>query len=292
MIIKDNYVFALGDKKEEAIRVQQGEILEFHTRDCFNNQITSEDYVMDVLDWDHINPATGPVYVEGAKAGDVLKVEILDIILDKEGTMCALPENGVLGCDVTENSIKKVPIEDGCAIFNEFRLPLNPMIGVIGVAPKDEPVACGTPGRHGGNMDNTRIAKGSILYLPVFHDGAYFSLGDVHACMGDGEIMVSGVEIAATVVVRLDVMKGVSIENPRLEDENYIYTIASDEDLEKAIYTATKDMCGILEKHLNYSLNEAGMLMSACGNLQFCQVVDPERTVRMAIPKVICEKVL
>lgn len=105
---------------EEAVHVKSGEILGFCTRDCFNNQITSEDYVMDGLDWEHINPATGPVYVEGVKAGDVLKVEILDIILDKEGTMCALPENGVLGCDVTENSIKIVPIEDGYAIIRRM----------------------------------------------------------------------------------------------------------------------------------------------------------------------------
>ena len=292
MIIKDMCVFALGDNKENAVKVQQGEILEFHTRDCFNNQIDSEDYVMDVLDWDHINPATGPVYVEGAEKGDVLKVEILDIKLDDVGTMCCLPENGVLGADITENQIKKVPVKDDKAIFNQFELPLNPMIGVIGVAPENESVPCGTPGRHGGNMDNTKIAKGATLYLPVFHDGAYFGCGDVHACMGDGEIMVSGIEIGAVVSVRLTVLKGVSIDNPRLEDAENIYTIASSEDIEKAIYTATKDMCGILQKNLGYTLNEAGMLMSAAGNLQFCQVVDPERTVRMAIPKTICDKVL
>ena len=292
MIIKDMCVFALGDSKENAVKVQQGEILEFHTRDCFNNQIDSEDYVMDVLDWDHINPATGPVYVEGAEKGDVLKVEILDIKLDDMGTMCCLPENGVLGADITENQVKKVPIKDGKAIFNQFELSLNPMIGVIGVAPENESVPCGTPGRHGGNMDNTKIAKGATLYLPVFHDGAYFGCGDVHACMGDGEIMVSGVEIGAAVSVRLTVLKGVSIDNPRLEDAENIYTIASSEDIEKAIYTATKDMCGILQKNLGYTLNEVGMLMSAAGNLQFCQVVDPERTVRMAIPKTICDKVL
>jgi len=111
MIIKEQYVFALGDNKESAIHVQQGEVLEFVTKDCFNNQITCEDYVLDKLDWDHINPATGPVYVEGAKAGDVLKVEILDIELEDTGTMCALPDNGVLGKDITESTIKKVPVK-------------------------------------------------------------------------------------------------------------------------------------------------------------------------------------
>lgn len=292
MLIKDQYIFALGDNKEEAIHVKQGEVIEFVTKDCFNNQISSEDYVLDALDWDHINPATGPVYVEGAQTGDVLKVEILDIELAEMGTMCCLPENGVLGNDITESKIKKVPVQNGIAKFNEFELPLNPMIGVIGVAPEGEPVPCGTPGRHGGNMDNTKIAKGSVLYLPIFHDGAYFGCGDVHACMGDGEIMVSGVEIPAKVSVRFSVIKGITIDNPRLEDNDNIYTIASSENIEEAIYDATKAMCEILEKHLGYTLNEAGMLMSACGNLQFCQVVDPERTVRMAIPKTVCEKVL
>ena len=292
MVIKDTCVFALGDGKENAIKVRQGEILEFYTRDCFNDQVTDENYVMDTLDWDHINPATGPVYVVGALKGDVLKVEILDIELADEGTMCCLPENGVLGADITESQVKKVPIKDGKAVFNKFELPLNPMIGVIGVAPAAGSVACGTPGRHGGNMDNTKITKGATLYLPVFHDGAYFALGDVHAAMGDGEIMVSGVEIAAKVTVKLTVLRGFKIKNPRLEDADYIYTIASDADLEKAIYTATKDMCDILRYHLNYSLNEAGMLLSARGNLQFCQVVDPERTVRMAVPKTICKKVI
>ena len=292
MIIKDTYAFALGANKEHAISVQQGEILEFYTRDCFNNQIDSECYILDGLDWDHINPITGPVYVDGAKEGDVLKIEILDIELDDVGTMCCLPENGVLGDDITESQIKKILVKNGCAVFNQFELPLNPMIGVIGVAPEGEPIPCGTPGSHGGNMDNKRITKGSTLYLPVSVDGAYFGLGDVHACMGDGEIMVSGVEIGAKVSVRLSVMKGVSIDNPRLEDADYIYTIASNEDLEKAVYTATKAMCSNLEKQLGYTLNEAGMLLSACGNLQFCQVVDPERTVSMAIPKSVCDKVL
>lgn len=292
MIIKDDYIFALGDHKEKAIPVELNKELVFYTRDCFNNQIASEDYVIDYLDWDHINPATGPVYVKEAKVGDILKVDIINIELENEGTMCCLPENGVLGHDITVNQMKKLKVENGYCVFNDLRLPINPMIGVIGVAPKDESIPCGTPGKHGGNMDNTRITKGSTLYLPVFHDGAYFALGDVHACMGDGEIMVSGVEIGAKVTVKLDVIKGVSIREPRLEDKDYIYTISSNEDIEKAIYSCTKTMNEIIQKHLGYTFNEAGMLMSACGHVQICQVVDPERTVSMRIPKTVCDRVL
>ena len=166
------------------------------------------------------------------------------------------------------------------------------MIGVIGVAPENESITCGTPGTHGGNMDNKRITKGSTLYLPVYKDGAYFACGDVHACMGDGEIMVSGVEIPAKVTLSFEVIKGMSIEEPRLEDEDYIYTISSDEDIEKAIYNVTKIMNKIIQKHLGYSFNDAGMLLSACGNVKICQVVDPKRTVTMQLSKTICSKIL
>lgn len=292
MIIKDQSIFSLGTDKERAIHVQTGEVIEIYTKDCFDNQVTTEDYEMLGFDWSHVNPATGPLYIESAKQGNVLKVEILNIEMDEYGTMCAMPEEGVLGSDVKESTFKKVRVQDGICYFNNLSLPIRPMIGVIGVAPQSDSIPTGTPDSHGGNMDNAKITTGTILYLPVFHDGAYFACGDVHAAMGDGEVMGTGVEIAAKITLRFEVIENISIENPRLEDNTYIYTIASDEDMEKAIYVATKDMCRVLEKHLGYTMNDAGMLMSLCGNLEICQVVDPKKTVRMGIPKTVCDKIL
>ena len=292
MLIKDNYIFRMGDGMDKAVRVKQGEIITFDARDGFNNQIPDESYVMDRLDWDNVNPATGPAYIEGAKKGDILKIEIVDIDVADEGTMCALPGSGVLGGDVVQSEVKKVKIVDGCAVFDNFKIPVKPMIGVIGVAPEGEPIPCGVPGNHGGNMDNAKIVKGATLYLPVFHDGAYLSCGDCHAGMGDGEIMVTGVEIPAKISLKCEVIKGKTIKEPRLEDKDYIYTISSDVDIEKAIYSATKTMAEILQDKLGYNLNKAGMLISLAGNLEFCQVVDPALTVRIAIPKSICSEII
>lgn len=292
MIIKDNYIFRMGDGKENAVRVKQGEIITFDALDGFCNQIPDESYVMDRLDWDNVNPATGPAYIEGAEKGDILKIEIIDIDVADEGTMCALPGSGVLGGDVVQSEVKKVKVVDGCAVFDNFKIPVKPMIGVIGVAPEGEPVPCGVPGNHGGNMDNAKIVKGATLYLPVFHDGAYLSCGDCHAGMGDGEIMVTGVEIPAKISLRCEVIKGKTIKEPRLEDAENIYTISSDVNIEKAIYSATKTMAEILQDKLGYNLNKAGMLISLAGNLEFCQVVDPALTVRMALPKNICSEII
>ncbi len=292
MLIKDNYIFRMGDGMDKAVHVKQGEIITFDALDGFCNQIPDESYVMDHLDWDNVNPATGPAYIEGAEKGDILKIEIIDIDVADEGTMCALPGSGILGGDVVQSEVKKVKIVDGCAVFDSFKIPVKPMIGVIGVAPEGEPVPCGVPGNHGGNMDNAKIVKGAVLYLPVFHDGAYLSCGDCHAGMGDGEIMVTGVEIPAKISLRCEVIKGKTIKEPRLEDAEYIYTISSDVDIEKAIYSATKTMAEVLQDKLGYNLNKAGMLISLAGNLQFCQVVDPALTVRMAIPKDICNEII
>ena len=287
-IIENKKVFAFDGKNECVAEIMDGETLIFRTRDCFDNQLSEEGTCIGALNWDHINPATGPVYVQNAKAGDVLKVEILEISVDKQGVMCALPDNGVLGSLVKEESVKRIKVENGKVHFNEeLVFDVTPMIGVIGVAPKDGAINCGTPGCHGGNMDNKRIKEGASLYFPVFHDGAIFSLGDVHAAMGDGEVMVSGVEISADVKARLSVIKGIHIETPMLENEELCGVIYSHEEIEKAIFHAVRIMNERVQENLGLSLNEAGMLLRAVGDLRICQVVDPERTVMMCVPRKI-----
>ena len=294
MRVEGQTVYAMWGKNRPGWKVKSGSELTFVTRDCFDNQLLEDDARLEGLDWDAINPATGPVWIEGALPGDVLKVTIREIRVAELGTMAAIPGNGVLGELVKENALKHIRVRDGIAEFSPgIRIPCSPMIGVIGVAPAgEEAIPCGEPGSHGGNMDNTRIGAGTVLYLPVFQEGALLAMGDVHACMGDGEIMVTGLEIPAEVDVQVEVLKGVSIRNPMLETEEACYTIASDEDLEKAVFSAVYDMTQVVMRQLNMSLEEAGMLLSAMGNLQFCQVVDPKRTVRMEMKRSVLRNML
>ena len=100
-------VFAFDSNNEPVAEVMDGEIVIFRTHDCFDNQLSEEGTCIGALNWDRIIPATGPVYVQNAMAGDVLKVEILEITLDQQGVMCALPDNGVLGSLVKEESVNK-----------------------------------------------------------------------------------------------------------------------------------------------------------------------------------------
>jgi len=291
-ISKENKIYQMNQKNEGVARVQSGAVIEFETADCFNDQVTSAEQGVSKLDWEQINPATGPVYVEGAAVGDVLKVHIQKITISDRGVMAAIPDAGLFGELVTEPEVKILKIEAGYVHFNEaIKVPVNPMIGVIGVAPAGEGIPCGTPDSHGGNMDNKKIVEGSTLYFPVFVEGAMLAMGDLHAAMGDGEVMVTGVETSGAVVVQVEVIKGRSIDHPILETEDHYYTIASHKTLLEAVKISTAQMQKLVMEQLDLSFNEAGMLLSMAGNAEIAQVVDPLLTARFGLSKEILPEI-
>ncbi len=280
-------IYAFSGKHEPIMRVESGTTLTIETYDCFQNQIQSESTAFTAIDWNQINPATGPVYVEGALPGDTLKVTIHKIELAEQGVMATGPGLGVMGHRIEKFEVKLIPVRDGKAYFNQIEFPLNPMIGVIGVAPAEGEVSCGTPGAHGGNMDNTMITEGATLYFPVGVEGALFALGDLHAAMGDGEIGVSGIEIPGKVTVTLEVVKNLPLAQPLLENADSLATIVSAPTLDEAVKEAVEHMIDLLLNRTSLTVSECTMLMSATGQTQICQVVDPLMTARFVVPKSI-----
>lgn len=278
-------IYEFNETNQPIATVASGSIVRIETYDCFKNQINSEDMELTNLDWDQINPATGPIFVEDAKPGDVLKVKIHSIEIDSQGVMLVGPNLGVMGQQIEKMSVKILPIENEKVLFNDLQLPINKMIGVIGVAPNGQGVNCGTPGAHGGNMDNKMVTEGATLYFPVAVEGALFGLGDFHAAMGDGEVSVSGVEVAGAAIVTLEVIKGQHLEQPMLENDESFTQIASAMTLDEASKMATHLMINRLVERTDMNVSEMTMLMSAVGQLEICQVVDPLVTVRFVVPK-------
>ena len=281
----DTKIHRMSENNPPVAKAKSGDTVCFETLDCFGGQLKSENDLLGGLDWDNVNPASGPLFVEGAMPGDVLKVEILKIELDDHGVMVDAPGEGVTGAAVSSESTKILPVENGKVKFNEkLSFPICPMIGVIGTAAKGEGIDTGTPGSHGGNMDCTRIGEGATLYLPVNTEGALLAMGDLHARMGDGEVEVCGVEIAGKVTVKLTVLKNCKLPTPFLVNSELAMAIHSAETVDEACVGATMAMHGFLTGELGMNEHEAGMLLSVTGNLCICQVVDPEKTVRMEIP--------
>jgi amidase len=285
-LTKDHRTFSFDGGAQPAVTVTAGASVTLETADCFDDQVRSPDDVLEAIDWDRINPATGPVYVDGAGPGDVLSVLVEAIDIGPQGVMAVAPDFGVLGSEFPGIAHRIVPIEGGTArIAVGVAVPLRPMIGVIGVAPSGAPVANSTPGAHGGNLDTRLIGPGTVVHLPVARDGALLAVGDLHAAMGDGEICGTGVEVGGTVTLRLDVRRDLRIEEPVLETPDAWATVASAETLDAAAEAATRHMAALLTDRLGLSLELATMLMSAGGDLQVSQIVDPLRTARFVLPR-------
>ncbi|NLJ97715.1 MAG: acetamidase/formamidase family protein [Tissierellia bacterium] len=289
IISGDKVIYRFSPDMKAIESILPGDTIVVETNDCFFQQIVSEEQILEEVDYDRLNPATGPIYVEGAEPGDLLQVKILSIDIGEKGVAAVVPEEGVLGDQVVKPIIKIMDIEDGQVVFNGIRFSISPMIGVIGVAPRKEDGewATDSPWRHGGNMDTKDIKAGSTLYFPVNQAGALLALGDCHAIMGDGEICFTGLEIPAQVMLKIDLIKNRSIKWPLVETDEYTMVIASGDDLEEAVYEATNQAVNHIKSGLEMEWEDAYILASLTVDLKISQVVDPKMTVRAAIPKYI-----
>jgi amidase len=291
-IKRDNAVLTLSDKNVPVAHAASGDVVVFEVFDCFSNKIEHEDQTFSSVGWNNINPATGPLYVNNAKAGDVLKVQILDVQLANRGVTICVPGLGVFGYLWKHETTRIVPIFENAVHFSEkITLPVAPMIGVIGTAPANgEEIPTGTPGLHGGNMDCKKIGAGTTLYLPVNVDGALLAMGDMHAVMGDGEVVVSGIEVSGEITVRVTALKNSGLPLPLLVNDTHVITIFSAKKLEDAAKGATFHMQRFVTEQLGIEAREAAMLLSAAADLCICQVVDPLMTCRMELPLAIVKQ--
>ncbi len=232
-------------------------------------------------------PVTGPVYVEGARSGSILKVDIISVKLTAgKGAIIVKPGKGAFGEQVSTPLCKVVTYDDKYIYFNdELRVPLRPMVGKVGVAPYGQPIDSHAPGRHGGNMDITDITEGTSVYLPVFVDGALLACGDLHAAMGDGESCFSAVETEGLLTLRCQVMDDIKITHPMVVTASEVMTIGDGQTLEEACRMALDDLVALITNKLGLNFIDATMLISIAADLKINQIVNTVAVgVRAAIP--------
>lgn len=287
IIDRDKVIYAFNQNNKAVAKVKSGDSFLMKTYDCFSGQLKTKNDSISEMNWDHINPATGPVYIDGAEKGDILKVEIKDIELESPAVMIAAPEEGVLGHLVEKSITKILPIKDNQIIFSDkFKFDLKPMVGVIGVAPESgRNISTGTPGKHGGNMDCKLLGPGAVVYFKVETEGALLAAGDMHALMGDGEIVVCAAEAGGQISLKVEVLKNKKLPVPFIEKNNLISTVGSAKTLDEAVKIATEKMANYLIENYDMELTEAGLIMSLIGDAEICQVVDPLKTARFTIDK-------
>lgn len=218
-----------------------------------------------------INPVTGPVYVEGAQPGDALAVTIHEIRLKDRGWSVSLPGSGALRHVMGEDMFtRRVPIDnDGVHVTDRHVFAPRPMIGCIGTAPEEgtnSTIMPSTP--QGGNMDLVQCAPGSTVYLPVMVEGAYLSIGDIHAIMAEGESSFVAIEAEGIAVVSVDVVKGLALRAPRVETADEWIFVGLGDPVQESVTRGYEDMFNFLVTDRGWNHGDAYAVMSAVGHSQ------------------------
>lgn len=283
------YTYVFSKNGEPIAHAKSGEVVKFVTRDCNNGQIQNEHQFADNINWNQTNPATGPLYIDGAEPGDVLAVDILNIDVDDHGVACTIPGLGPLwpSCELRT---RRIEIRDGYALFKDVKWPIDPMIGVIGTAPDGEDVSTGFVFNGGGNMDSRMITKGVTVWLPVRVPGALLAMGDIHATMGDGEVIGNGLEIAGEIVVRVRLVKNFTLNWPVTETRDAWFVNTRGATCDEAIEAGYKEMQRLISQAYAWDMTDTAIYMSLQGYLESNQAcLTPDEggnTFRVGTPKV------
>ena len=233
---------------------------------------------------------TGPVAVKGARPGDILKIEILEITLrDDWGFNITRQGKGALPSLFSREVAHFAIDPQSGRIETPWRISLQarPFFGILGLAPD---VSAGRitsvePGSFGGNIDNKELIAGTTLYLPVAVDGALFSAGDGHALQGDGEVCLTAVETGLTGKFRISIMKDQAGPFPFAETPTHLIAMAFNEDLDLAVESALRDMIRRLCKDTGLAENVAYRLCSLLADLRVTQVVNGRKGIHVMFPK-------
>jgi acetamidase/formamidase len=252
----------------------------------------------------------GPFYIEGAEPDDTLVVRILRVRLNRDTAVSFVRPAGLsaLATDgrlrllndplPTRRFVWQLDRQRHVALLDlpnsrlkRIEIPLRPMVGRVAVAPAGEEAFGGLwPGAFGGNMDASDIREGATVFLPVYHEGALFYFGDIHAAQGDGEVCGSGLETTAVVTLQLDLVKGKKILWPRIEDADHIMVAGSGRPLIDAFRIAHVELIDWLVADFGFEKMEAYQVVSQVGSARVANVVDPLYTVVAKFPKSLLPK--
>src|SRR6201994_4896803 len=246
-------------------RIAPGDSLEFDILDASGGQLAATSTVTDVgrMDFGKINPVTGPVFIDDAEPGDVLKVTVLSFAPSGWGWTANIPGFGLLAEDFKEPALHiwgYDAVTLSPALFGRWgKVPLKPFTGTIGLALAEPGLHSIVPPRRvGGNMDVRDIAQGTELFLPIEVQGALFSVGDTHAAQGDGEVCGTAIESPMRVALAFDVIPSQPLAFPRfrtpgpvtrhLDAAGYEVTMGIAPDLMQAARSAVRSMVDLLSR--------------------------------------------
>ena len=294
---RDQYVYTFGGAPP-AFRVRPGEALRLWSDDAFGGAITSVDDLSSArVDLGAVNPQTGPFHVEGAEPGDTLVLHLVGLEPARDwGVSAAIPFFG--GMTSTDRTVSLQPaLPDTTWLYeldrarrtvafaarhsnHRIELPLEPMLGTVGVAPAGREVRSSlVPDRFGGNMDTPQMRAGATVFLGVNVEGALFSIGDGHYRQGEGEACGTAVEGAMTTTLIVELIKGGAPAWPRIEDDTHWMTVGSSRPMEDSWRIANAELVHWVAQLLGLHVMDAYQLVSQVAQVPVANAVDANYSV-------------
>lgn len=280
-------------------RIQSGDTIILETMMAARNQVLPGVSMAAITQLRRDNPGggfhsiTGPVFVEGAEPGDVLKVRLNRIVPRTYGCNWNLP--GDLGTGQFPDHFPEPQVKhfylDLARGVTEFlpgiELPVRPFPGVLAVAKAESsPYSTVPPGPFGGNLDCREMVEGTTVYLPVFVEGALLWSGDSHAVQGNGEINLTAVESAFNELnLTVEVIKHKSLSWPRIESDTHWITLGYDEDMNTALRILEAETLNFLAEWQGMNSQEARQYMHTYGDIRVAEVVNRVKGVYCMLPK-------
>ena len=259
--------------------------------------MTTAEYL--AIDRTRIHALTGPIWIEGAEAGDVLQVDVMATQHSGWGWTSVVQGLGFLKERFHEPYLFHWHLDgDVTRSLAPAVVPVRPFPGVMGVArAEDGAFRTRPPGSFGGNLDVRELCAGSTLYLPVYNRGALFSCGDGHAAQGDGEVCINGIECPLDMTLRFNLHKNQSLDGPLVEASEAAapdstadawVVVETGTDLLDTARAATGRMIDLLVSRWEMDEVHAYLLCSVALKLRMSQVVnEPVHTVSAALSKQI-----
>lgn len=279
----DNIVYSFSAKHLPVAELSPGEVLVVETADCCNGQAHQSGQDLASINLAEVFPATGPFFIVGAEPGDALEIEIVEIKTAQQG-IGIVPETGVLPA-VSSPEVKIFGLAGNSLVIAEgLSVPVQPMVGVIGVAPPEGEIGNSLAGVHGGRLFTREIRPGAKVCLPVFHAGALLTLGDVQFLLGDGAVSGNGIGTSAEVKIRVEVIKGLGLTGPRVATEAGTYFLACCDVLEEAIRSACETAVEFIAQETGLAAADSYLLAGAIGHLGLCKAAAPPFIVKFFVP--------
>ena len=299
-VVPQDYSYVFNPYRESIARVKPNERVTIQTNDAFESRITKKEDLPSraLATAKFLNPQTGPIYVEGAEPGDTLAIHIESIEPTRDFAVSVLIPyfGGLTSTNFTRTLQDPLPervwiwnlVDGGSNLLNEelgLKLPWEPFLGTLAVAPDLEAITALSPGPFGGNMDVPDVKPGNTVYLPVWNSGALVYTGDCHARQGQGELCGVAMEITSKVTVVFDVIKDKAIEWPRIESDEAIMVVGSARPMEDAARIANTELILWLEHEYGYDRWDAYQLLTQAGGLYVGNMVDTTYSLVASVDK-------